>query len=37
MLTEGAQEIVVVSDAGEPIGILPLQRVSELLRDQVPA
>ena len=37
MLTEGAQEIVVVGVAGEPIGILPLQRVSELLRDQVPA
>jgi osmoprotectant transport system ATP-binding protein len=37
MLTEGAQEVVVVGGDGEPVGALPLQRVSELLREQVTA
>jgi osmoprotectant transport system ATP-binding protein len=37
MLTEGAQEIVVVGGDGEPIGVLSLQRVSDLLREQVTA
>jgi osmoprotectant transport system ATP-binding protein len=37
MLTEGAHEIVVTADDGEPVGVLSLQRVSDLLRDQVTA
>jgi osmoprotectant transport system ATP-binding protein len=37
MLTEGAHEVVVVDEAGEPIGALSLQRVSDLLREQVTA
>ena len=37
MLTEGAQEIVVAGDDDEPVGTLTLQRVSELLREQVTA
>jgi osmoprotectant transport system ATP-binding protein len=35
MLTEGAHEVVVVDDAGETVGVLSLQRVSELLRERV--
>jgi osmoprotectant transport system ATP-binding protein len=37
MLTEGAHEAVVVDDDGEPVGTLSLQRVSDLLREQVTA
>jgi len=37
MLTEGAHEVVVVGDDGEPTGTLSLQRVSDLLREQVTA
>jgi osmoprotectant transport system ATP-binding protein len=37
MLTEGAQEVVVADDGGEPVGSLSLARVSELLREQVTA
>jgi osmoprotectant transport system ATP-binding protein len=37
MLTEGAQEVLVVDAAGEATGVLSLQRVSELLREQVTA
>ena len=37
MLTEGAQEIVVVDEAGVQRGVLSLQRVSELLQEQVTA
>jgi osmoprotectant transport system ATP-binding protein len=37
MLTEGSHEIVVCDDGGEPVGMLSLQRVSDLLREQVTA
>jgi len=37
MLTEGAQEIVIDGEDGEPIGTLSLQRVSDLLREEVTA
>ena len=37
MLTEGSHEIVVCGDDGEPMGMLSLQRVSDLLREQVTA
>ena len=37
MLTEGAHEVVVAEDGAEPLGSLSLQRVSELLREQVTA
>ncbi len=37
MLTEGAHEVVVVGDDGEAIGMLSLQRVSDLLHEQVTA
>jgi osmoprotectant transport system ATP-binding protein len=37
MLTEGSHEVVVTDDDGEPIGMLSLQRVSDLLREQVTA
>jgi hypothetical protein len=37
MLTEGAQEVVVADGDGEPAGTLSLQRVSDLLREQVTA
>ena len=37
MLTEGAQEIVVVDEGGAQRGVLSLQRVSELLQEQVTA
>jgi osmoprotectant transport system ATP-binding protein len=37
MLTEGAHEVVVVGDNGEAIGMLSLQRVSDLLHDKVTA
>jgi hypothetical protein len=35
MLTEGAHEVVVAEDGAEPIGMLSLQRVSDLLREKV--
>jgi osmoprotectant transport system ATP-binding protein len=37
MLTEGAHEVVVVGNDGEATGMLSLQRVSDLLREQVTA
>jgi osmoprotectant transport system ATP-binding protein len=37
MLTEGAHEVVVEDDSAEPVGVLSLQRVSDLLREQVTA
>jgi osmoprotectant transport system ATP-binding protein len=37
MLTEGSHEIVVTAEDGEPVGMLTLQRVSDLLREQVTA
>jgi osmoprotectant transport system ATP-binding protein len=37
MLTEGAHEVVVVGDDGEAVGMLSLQRVSDLLHEQVTA
>jgi CBS domain-containing protein len=37
MLTEGAHEVVVLGADGEPKGMLSLQRVSDLLREQVTA
>ena len=37
MLTEGAHEVVVLDDNGEAVGMLSLQRVSDLLREQVTA
>ncbi|HEX6787690.1 MAG TPA: ATP-binding cassette domain-containing protein [Gaiellaceae bacterium] len=37
MLTEGAHEIVVCREDGEPEGMLSLRRVSDLLREQVTA
>jgi osmoprotectant transport system ATP-binding protein len=37
MLTEGSHDIVVCNDDGEPVGMLSLQRVSDLLREQVTA
>jgi hypothetical protein len=37
MLTEGAHEVVVLGADGEPTGMLSLQRVSDLLREQVTA
>jgi hypothetical protein len=37
MLTEGAHEVVVAEGDAEPIGMLSLQRVSDLLREQVTA
>ena len=37
MLTEGAHEVVVVDDDGEPTGMLSLQRISDLLRERVTA
>jgi osmoprotectant transport system ATP-binding protein len=37
MLTEGSHEIIVTGDDGEPAGTLSLQRVSDLLREQVTA
>jgi osmoprotectant transport system ATP-binding protein len=37
MLTEGSHEAVVVGDGNEPIGMLSLQHVSDLLREQVTA
>jgi osmoprotectant transport system ATP-binding protein len=35
MLTEGSRETLVVDPAGEPLGILSIERVSDLLRDDV--
>jgi osmoprotectant transport system ATP-binding protein len=37
MLTDGAQEVLVAEEGGEPVGSLSLARVSELLREQVTA
>src|SRR5262249_26683365 len=37
MLTEGAHDVVVEDDDGAPVGTLSLQRVSDLLREQVTA
>jgi len=37
MLTEGAHEVLVAGDDGEPTGMLSLQRVSDLLREKVTA
>jgi osmoprotectant transport system ATP-binding protein len=37
MLTEGAREVLVVDDANEPVGTLSVERVSDLLREQVTA
>jgi osmoprotectant transport system ATP-binding protein len=37
MLTEGARETLVVSDDGAPLGVLSVERVSDLLREQVTA
>jgi osmoprotectant transport system ATP-binding protein len=37
LLTEGSHEIIVCGDDGEPAGMLSLQRVSDLLREQVTA
>jgi CBS domain-containing protein len=37
MLTEGAHEVVVAGENGEAVGTLSLQRVSDLLREQVTA
>jgi len=37
MLTEGAHDVIVLDGDGEPAGTLSLQRVSDLLREQVTA
>jgi hypothetical protein len=37
MLTEGAHEVLVAVGDEEPTGMLSLQRVSDLLREQVTA
>jgi CBS domain-containing protein len=38
MLTEGAREVLVVSpDDGSPLGMLSIERVSDLLRERVTA
>ena len=37
MLTEGARETLVVDDDGAPLGVLSVQRVSDLLREEVVA
>jgi len=37
MLTEGAHEVIVAGDDGEAVGMLSLQRVSDLLREEVTA
>jgi CBS domain-containing protein len=37
MLTEGAHEVIVAVGDDEPVGMLSLQRVSDLLREQVTA
>ena len=35
MLTDGAREVLVVDDRGEPVGMLSFERVSDLLREPV--
>ncbi len=36
MLTDGAREALIVDDGGLPMGVLSVERVSDLLRDKVP-
>jgi hypothetical protein len=35
MLTEGSRQVVVVDDSDAPIGVLSIERVSDLLRSDV--
>ena len=37
MLTEGSRETLVVGPDGEPVGVLSIERVSDLLREAVAA
>jgi hypothetical protein len=37
MLSEGSRETLVLDEDGEPVGVLSLERVSDLLRDEVVA
>jgi ribosomal protein L13 len=37
MLTDGSREVLVVDAAGAPLGVLSIERVSDLLREKVTA